>query len=375
VLLFGLGTTRLGVLTLCLAASGSVPGAAQDDPRPDPATRALIEKHLLPLPTRVQVAIALVEGDSVRFLGAERVPAGIRYLENQGAVFEIGSISKSFTATLLAQQVQRGTLRLEDPVQKLVPFKLRSSSRGGVALTLKHLASHTSGLCHQPPGLNFHAWIHLHPAEPFRDYDGARFEHYLRDQMEFEFTPGEKYQYSNMGMSLVGYVLALRTGRSYEGLLRESLFVPLGMKSSSTELARVRDRVVLGIEKEGVPAPNWDMHALAPAGGIKTSAFDFAQFVKAQFTADPAIAMTQQPVFKIEDGYYVGLGWHMLDRKSGERWLNHGGGMAGYTAIVNVNLRKKRGVLVLSNLGNAHALAENISRLGRELLTSLDALP
>ena len=124
-----------------------------------------------------------------------------------------------------------------------------------------------------------------------------------------------------------------------------------------------------------MPAPNWDMNALAPAGGIKTSAEDFARFVQAQFAPGPAIALTQQPTFKIEDNYFVALGWHIVDRKNGERWLNHGGGMAGYTAIVNVNVRKRRGVVVLSNLGNAHKLAENISDLGRQLLKELETLP
>jgi hypothetical protein len=69
------------------------------------------------------------------------------------------------------------------------------------------------------------------------------------------------------------------------------------------------------------------------------------------------------------------LGWHIIDRKNGERWLNHGGGMGGYTAIVNVNVKRKLAVIVLSNLGNAHKLAENISDLGRQLLKELETLP
>lgn len=373
--------TETWIRGVCLFLLGIAvgPGAAGElaagDVLPSPEERSLVEKQILPLPAKVQVAVAMVQGDSVRFLGAERTPQGIRYIDNRAAMFEIGSITKIFTATLLAQQVRMGSLRLEEPVRGLVPFKLRSSARGGVEVTLKHLASHTSGMCHQPPGLNFHAFIHGHTAEPFRDYDRPRFEHYLQQEMELDFTPGERYQYSNMGMSLVGYILALRTGKNFEALLQENIFGPLGMKSSTTDRSRVRDRVVVGVKNEGVAAPNWDMNALAPAGGIKTSAEDFARFAQAQFVPDPAIAMTQQPTVKIEDNYFVGLGWHIIDRKNGERWLNHGGGMAGYTAIVNVNARKRRAVIVLSNLGNAHKRAENISQLGRDLLRNLEALP
>lgn len=343
--------------------------------QPTPHEAALLEKHLLQLPLKVQVAVALVQGDSTRFIGVERTPEGLRYLDNRAAVFEIGSISKVFTATLLAEQVQKGTLRLEDPVRTLIPFALKSGQKNGVEITLKHLATHTSGLCHQPPGINFHALMHGHSREPFKDYDQPRFEAFLKEDLKPEFTPGTKYQYSNMGMSLVGYILALRLGRSYEDLLQEHVFVPLGMKSSTTELTKVRDRVVVGMEKEGIAAPNWDMNALAPCGGIKTSAEDFAKFIRTQFKPTPAVALTQQPAFTIEGSYFVGLGWHIIDRTNGERWLNHGGGMGGYTAIVNVNVKRERAVVVLSSLGNAHKLAENIPELGRALQRNLEAQP
>ena len=345
-----------------------------EDVLPSPAERSFIEEQLLPLPAKVQFAVAVVQGDSVRILGAERTQQGIRYLDNQTAVFEIGSITKVFTATLLAHHVQKGTVRLDEPVRRLIPFELRSPGRGGVDVTLKHLASHTSGMCHQPPWLNLHAFTHFHPREPFRDYDQSRFEHYLRKQMKLDFTPGERYQYSNMGMSLVGHVLAWQTGNGYENLLQENIFGPLDMGSSTTELSRVRDRVVVGVKNAGVSIPNWDMNALSPAGGIKTTAEDFAKFARAQFDPDSAIAMTQQPSLAIQDNYSVGLGWHIVDRNHGERWLNHGGGMGGYTAIVNVNVRTKCAVIVLSNLGNGHKLAGNVSQLGRDLLTNLEAL-
>jgi CubicO group peptidase (beta-lactamase class C family) len=338
-----------------------------------PDERALIEKCLLPLPAKVQVAVAVVQGDSVRFLGAEKTPGGIRYLDNRDAVFEIGSITKVFTATLLAQQAAKGTVALGRPVQEYLPFPLKAPERGGVKVTLKHLGSHTSGMIHQPPGIGFHAMIRGHSKDPFWDYDMSRFEAYLKKDMKLDFTPGTKYQYSNMGMSLVGLALQKKTGKSYEALLQEGIFGPLGMGCSSSDLSKVKARVVTGILDEGEESPNWDMHALAPAGNVKTCAEDFAKFAQAQFAPDQSIAVTQQPVFRIEEGYWVCLGWHLIERKNGERWLNHGGGMGGYTAIANVNAKRKLAVIVLSNLGNAHELAENVSTLGRELLKGLEA--
>jgi len=85
--------------------------------------------------------------------------------------------------------------------------------------------------------------------------------------------------------------------------------------------------------------------------------------------------MTQQPTRRIEGSSFAALGWHIVERKLGERWLNRGGGRAGYTSIVNVNLRRQRGVVVLSKLGNARKLAENVSQLDRDLRKNLEALP
>jgi CubicO group peptidase (beta-lactamase class C family) len=371
-------------MSICLAAMRvysslcgplNIGPADNGGPTPSAKERGLIEQYVLPLPSRVQAAIALVQGDSVRFLGAERTVKGLRYLDNREAVFEIGSITKIFTATLLAQQVEDGSLRLDQTVQDLLPFALKAPQRGGVGITLRHLASHTSGMRHQPPGIGFHAFIHGRSKDPFWDFDWARFEQYLKKDMKLDFIPGQRYQYSNMGMSLVGYVLSRKTGKSYETLLQENIFGPLGMNASSADFSKVRAHIVTGILKEGKESPNWDMHALAPAGGILTSVKDFARFARAQFAPDQAVALTQEPVFKIEENYYVGLGWHIIDRKNGERWLNHGGGMGGYTAIVNVNVKRRLAVIVLSNLGNAHKLAENVSDLGRELLKNLETIP
>ncbi len=339
---------------------------------PLPKERTLLEKYVAPLPNGVQVAVVIVNGDSSRFLGAERTADGLRYFDNRQSVFEIGSITKVFTATLLAQEAVKGKIRLEQPVQELLPFPLKAPQKNGVKITLKHLASHTSGMAHQPPGIGLHALLHGHSKDPFWDFDLERFEQYLKDQMKLDFTPGEKYQYSNMGMSLAALAITGKENKSYEALLQERIFGPLGMKNSSTDFGRVRGNLVTGLLKEGEPSPSWDMHALNPAGGIKTSVEDFEKFARVQFAPDEAVALTQRPVFTIEDGYYVGLGWHIIDRKNGERWLNHGGGMGGYTAIVNVNVKKRLAVVVLSNLGNAHKLAENVSQLGRDLLKGLE---
>ncbi len=345
------------------------------DLQPTIKIRRIIETYLRQLPDTVQLSIALIHGDTTYFLGAVRTSDGVRYCDNRKAVFEIGSITKFLTATLLAYAVETGTLQLDIPIQKYVPFKLNQSRRGNIDVTLRHLANHTSGMCHQPP---HHFWSSLlrgHPREPFRDYSKACLEYYLRHQMSLAFIPGKKYRYSNMGMSLAGYILSLQANEDYEDLLQSRLFKPLGMDLSTTMVAKVREHVIPGLERARVSAPNWDMYALSPAGGIKTCAEDFTKFIRLQFSSEPAITMTQAPTFKIKgkyDNVYVGLGWHIIKRVGQEPLLFGSGGMLGYTAHIRVNVVKKYASFVLSNLGNYHKWQRRINDLDRELLAYLE---
>ncbi len=342
---------------------------------PPAKVQEILESVLRGLPNKVQLAVALIQEESTCFIGAVRTSGGIDYCDNRQAVFEIGSITKFFTATLLANAVQSSSLQWDVPVQEYVPFKLRHSGKGGVEVTLKHLANHTSGMCHQPPFIDLYALLQGHPRQPFRDYNEKRFEHYLRHQMSLAFIPGEKYRYSNMGTSLIGCVLSSQAREDFEGLLQSRLFKPLGMHLSTTLVDRVRQHVIPGLAKAGVSAPNWDMYALAPAGGIKTCAEDFARFIRLQFTDDPAIAMTHSPTFKVKgkfDNVYVGLGWHIIHRPDKGPLLFGGGGMLGYTAHVRVNVPRQSASFVFSNLGNYRKWPARINDLNRELLAYLE---
>ncbi len=368
-----LGFRACGLLAGVLAC---VPPFASAEPpsRPTADEQSAIEKCLAPMPPGAQVAVALVEGETVRFLGVERTAKGSRLVDNRGAAFQIGSMTKVFTATLFAKEVVKGTLRMDDTVQSRLPLKLKASGRDGVEMTLVQLASHTSGIAHhQPPGLGFHAFIHGHGDEPWKDYDQARFEAYLREDLALAHTPGSRYLYSNIGMSLLGKILSLRTGRSYETMLQEEIFGPLGMRSSTSEIAKVRSRVVVGLKANGKPFPNQDMAALTPSGGILTCAEDLARFARVQFDpAEAAIALTQAPVFTIEEGYRVALGWHIVDRAEGWRWLNHNGGIGGYTTTLNVDAKNRRAALVLCNVMNDEIPGERVRALGRELLKQIE---
>ena len=335
---------------------------------------AMIEPYLLSLPEKVQMAMVLIQNGKKRFIGAERTRDGVTYLDNRQAVFEIGSISKVFAATLLAQAVTHGCLSLETPVQTLLPFRLKQSGRDGIEISLKQLVSHTSGIAHhQPPWLSVNAILRGRPWLPFQYYTQDRFEKYLQRGLKLAATPGTRYFYSNLGMSLAGYALATYSGEPYDELIKAKIFQPFGMHHSSMQAADLKAQIVPGLRKAGRRAPNWDFQALSPAGGVKTCVDDFAKFVVAQFSEDPAIKLTQEPTFHINQVNAVGLGWHITTRPGGERWLNHGGGTLGYTANVLVDLEKKSAVIALSNLNNINNWAQKLFDLTRDLLLFVES--
>jgi CubicO group peptidase (beta-lactamase class C family) len=168
-------------------------------------------------------------------------------------------------------------------------------------------------------------------------------------------------------------VLSLQTGKPYETMLQEGIFRPLDMASSTTDLARVHDRVVPGLKVNGKPFPNQDMAALAPCGGLYTSAEDFARFARVQIDrTDPAIVLTQKPVFTMSEGEHVALGWHVYDWVSGWRTLNHNGGIGGYTSTVNIDPANRCATIVLSNVMNEGDHGEAVRILGRALLKQVE---
>src|SRR5207249_49540 len=126
--------------------------------------------------------------------------------------------------------VQRGEVCLDQPVGELLPASVKVPSKDGVAITLLHLTTQTSALPRMPD--NFDP---ADGANPYADYTPEKLYQCLAT-IELSRKPGEKYDYSNLGVGLLGHALSLKAGRSYESLLIERIFRPLGMKETKITL-------------------------------------------------------------------------------------------------------------------------------------------
>jgi CubicO group peptidase (beta-lactamase class C family) len=256
--------------------------------------------------------------------------------------FEIGSVTKTMTATLVTLLEADGMLRLDDDIGRW----LSAGANGGI--TVRQLATHTSGLPRLAPNLDLRA---VDPANPWAGFGFERAEEGLRQAVA---APGAPWLYSNFGYQLLGLVLERASGQSFEKLITDQLLVPLGMSCSG-----------VGNNGGGIQLPGngpsgevarWD-HPLG-AGGVEATISDLARYAEAclrppQTPLGAAITAALAPQLKVGDGQSQALGWRVRD--DGIRV--HDGGTAGFSSAILIDPGRDRAVAMLASYGPGYSEA------------------
>jgi CubicO group peptidase (beta-lactamase class C family) len=309
----------------------------------------------------VGFVIGIVKDGKAQVFAYGEVSKGSGTRPSSNTVYEIGSVSKAFTGLLLADMVNAGLVQLGDPLQKYLPASVKAPDADGEQITLKHLATHTSGLPKLPDNLNPRD---MH--NPYADYTVQQMYEFL-SRHKLRRPPGD-YEYSNFGMGLLGDVLALRQKTTYEQLVIDRIARPLGMKDTRITLSdEQRKRLAPPYSAQLQPDKNWDFPTLAGCGGIRSTTRDMIKFVQANLAKDDApltkaIRLSHARRQSIGDRGSIGLGWH-IHGDGVTRW--HNGMTGGYASWVAAVPDYNVGVVVLSNTAT-----EKITELGL-LLTSL----
>jgi len=248
--------------------------------------------------------------------------------------FQIASLTKIFTALLLRDAAMRGELSLDDPLASHLDAQVPSFE--GRAITLTDLATHTSGLGLRPPSR-----VDRSQDNPYEGYSQAD----LRADIAvttLSRAPGAAFEYSNFAFALLGAALSARIGKPYAEILQERILTPLRMRATSLEpSAAMRARLIQGYDMEFAPANVWEFGALAPAGGLFSTALDLRKFL-ALWTEpfDTPLARAAHDMFSIrrpgpDPQTQMALGWRVIER--GGRtlgWSNgSGGGVRAYMAV------------------------------------------
>ena len=291
------------------------------------------------------------------FSYGSNTPGGSTRLD-ENSLFDIGSITKTFTSTLLADMELRGLVDPGDPVDRYLPAdRVTMPTFDGTDVELIHLATHTSGLPKKPQDSDYPKPPGINPLDHYAAYTADHVYGYLTDYCELEFRPGTRWLYSNTGAGLLGHVLGLIDGTSYAALLQRVILDELGMTSTflfvpedrKEDLARGHN------ESNGYAPPYHANDIFQGAGFLKSSLADLFIYVEANLglietPLAAAMNATHQPLVAINDEFgWMGLDWMILELDDGQEIVYHGGRTGGYGAYIGFNKKLRTGAIVLCN--------------------------
>jgi CubicO group peptidase (beta-lactamase class C family) len=267
-------------------------------------------------------------------------------------VFEIGSMTKVFTSLVLMDMARRGEVALTDPVAKFLPPNVKIPERNGRKITLADLSTQSSGLPRLPS--NF---TPKDAANPYADYSIQQMYDFLSGH-QLTRDIGAQYEYSNLGVGLLGHALSLRAGMSYEALVRSRICDPLGMSDTRIVLTpEMKARFAIGHNAAGDAVANWDFPTLAGAGALRSTVDDMLTFLAANlgYLKTPlAQAMADEIAVRKPVGgdMEIAYAWH-VQTKDGRSIIWHNGGTGGYRTYMGFDPKARTGVVVLSNISTA----------------------
>jgi CubicO group peptidase (beta-lactamase class C family) len=266
---------------------------------------------------------------------------------NEHSLYEIGSITKVFTATLLAQEILAKKMKVDDPIKSYLPksVKVPVYAGGGPEITLGHLSDHTSAL----PGFP----TNYTPTNPDNPFEGITQEIIYDFISDYSLTRevGSQYEYSNLAVALLGNIIAQSEKMPYEELVIKNICQPLHMKETAITLTPgMKDHLAYG-HAMGGEMSNWDLGAMSPAGALKSSVHDMLIFLAANMGLEKtklleAFQLTHQQ--RHANGNRMGLGWHIANGTD-EDIFWHTGGTGGYLTFCGFKQGEQRGVVVLTN--------------------------
>lgn len=287
------------------------------------------------------------------------------------SVFEIGSVSKTFTGLLLAQLVAQNKVKLDEPVRALLPAGTVAAPASGPEITLVDLSAQRSGMPRLPDNM-----APKDMANPYAEYDRAALFAFLKSHgVALPAKPA--FGYSNVGVGLLGEALALRARTTYEALLKNQITGPLGMKDTAITLSpALTKRFIPGHDAQHAPARAWDLNVLAGAGAIRSTAGDMLTYLEAQLHPDklprsvtakregktlPAALVASHAIQgEAMPGLHIALNW-LVDDATG--MFLHDGATGGYSSFAMFDPTADLAVVVLWNTSiGGRAFAQDVAK-------------
>jgi len=373
--------------------SGPAP-TAMPTPTPAPAMPPVTLDNLKPILDR-ELAPVLEHGLLSKASGGGGLVIGVMDHGNRqifaygtakpDSIYEIGSITKTFTGLVLAQMVVQKKVTLDTPIRTLLPEGWVAKP-AGTEITLADLATQHSGLPRMPD--NFKP---QNPVNPYADYRAAQLQEFIARHGVAK-PADAAFLYSNLGFGLLGYGLSLRAGIPYEQLVSTEVIGPLHLNDTGITLSPAqRARLIQGYDYNFDPIVPWDFDVFAGAGAIKSTAADLLTYLDGNLHPDKyaagaaadspaatlpaAVALDHQVRAKIGDKGRIALAWGVSPDGS----YSHEGGTGGYRTLVGFDPAQDRAIVVLYNRENgdlaAPQLVERVAENIDQLMTGKPSIP
>jgi CubicO group peptidase (beta-lactamase class C family) len=302
------------------------------------------------LSSKAGAVLALIRRESIDVIA---LGAGVTAI----TPMEVGSLTKVFTALLVAEAIRRQEIRLSTRIDELL---FGEHWTGSPAINVQQLATHTSGL----PRVSFPFWkATVHPLDPYRKYTHENLMNYLRRKKP-RVPNAPTVSYSNFGYAVLGVMLEKAASKAYEQLLRERVLDPLEMKTSGLHLTGEPDRASKGRRADGRRTSVWHQDAYAPCGALVCTLTDLISATRAFLDPANSIAealnLTTQPRAALPGGN-IGLGW-ILPSSGNSFW--HNGATGGYCSYLGIYKPNGIGLVIIAN----QALPEEATQLGHHLM-------
>lgn len=298
----------------------------------------------------VGMVIGLIEGSRTHIVSYGNFGIECEQPVSGDTLFEIGSVTKVFTAVLLADMHLKGEINITDPISSFLPESVKTPTYDGEEINLESLVKHRSGLPRMPNNL-----IPQNSDQPLAEYSNAEMYEFL-STYKLTQPVGEQYEYSNIGYALLGHILELRSGISYNRLVKTRICEPLEMAGTSAHLdLEIRDRLAIGHNHGMEPVSPCRFSAFEGAGAIRSSANDMVRFIAANFGSDtmPIKQALQETLSRHSDGsnHSHGFGWVRTDEFNVPIYW-HNGGTNGFHSFLGIRRDTQTGIVVLSNTVN-----------------------
>lgn len=298
-------------------------------------------------PNNRSLSIGLIRGTHTETFFYGETQLENHTLPDSHSLYEIGSISKTFTAVILTHAINQGKIKLNDDIRKYLSGDYQNLQFEGIPIRVIDLCNHTSGL----PGLpeNFDAHSDYKENNPYLNYSKEMINEYL-SSFVLEELPGTRAEYSNLGFAILGMILENLYGLPLKKLLQEVITVPLGMKNTTYEVPLTNHNLLtVGYDHEnGEEAGYWDLGAFKAAGGLKSDLEDMLVYLRANINAHSKDFSLPHHQTDIQPGYGRGLAW-VTQFFNDDTIIWHNGGTGGFRSYCALVKEKQTGLVVLSN--------------------------